>query len=82
MKEGVLVDYVHRRGKPSCMRMTGYILQRMENMFPGQLLSPDISAFHQVYDWDEQYLQIRSSPRSFSTVSDTAPLSGEQTIPV
>ena len=24
--------------------------------------SPPISTFHQVYDWDEQYLQIRSSP--------------------
>ena len=39
--------------------MTGYM---QSGNVPGQLLSPDISAFHQVYDWDEQYLQIRSSP--------------------
>ena len=49
---------------------------------PGQLLSPDISAFHQVYDWDEQYLQIRSSPEVSVRLSDTAPLSGSSTIPV
>ena len=48
--------------KLSYMRMTGYILLKMGNMFPGKLLSSDISPFHQIYDWDVQYPWIRSKP--------------------
>ena len=63
MKEGVLVWIMFTAGEKAVLYANDRIHFAEDGKYvPGQLLSPDISAFHQVYDWDEQYLQIRSSP--------------------
>ena len=63
MKEGVLVWIMFTAEEKAVLYANDRIHFAEDGKYvPGQLLSPDISAFHQVYDWDEQYLQIRSSP--------------------
>ena len=63
MKEGVLVWIMFTAEEKTVLYANDRIHFAEDGKYvPGQLLSPDISAFHQVYDWDEQYLQIRSSP--------------------
>lgn len=63
MKEGVLVWIMFTAEEKAVLYANDRIHFAGDGKYvPGQLLSPDISAFHQVYDWDEQYLQIRSRP--------------------
>lgn len=63
MKEGVLVWIMFTAEEKAVLYANDRIHFAEDGKYvPGQLLSPDISVFHQVYDWDEQYLQIRSSP--------------------
>ena len=56
MKEGVFVWIMFTSGKKAILYANDRIRFTEEGKYvPGKILSPDISAFHQVYDWDEQY---------------------------
>lgn len=63
MKEGVLVWIMFATDGKAALYMNNRIHFAGTGQYvPGKLLSPDISAFHEVYDWDEQYAWIRSRP--------------------
>lgn len=63
MKEGVLVWFTFMAED----KVTMYSQDRIRfigngRYVPGKLLSSDISALHEVYDWDRQYPEFRSTP--------------------
>lgn len=61
MKEGVLVWIMFTAEEKVVLYANDRIRFTEDGKYvPGKMLSSDISAFHQVYDWDEQYPWIRS----------------------
>lgn len=63
MKEGVFVWIMFTSGKKAILYANDRIRFTEDGKYaPGKILSPDISAFHQVYDWDEQYPWICTTP--------------------